>query len=77
MTATPEKIESDHLVITRMEGADIYYTKNRRLGTWSVSFARGKVAGSLEGEWLSLPLLKQKVAYFLANREKNKVKGKV
>jgi hypothetical protein len=53
-------------------GNKAHFKKNPRFGTWSVNFDKGGIPPLLEGEWQSLPFLKNKLEAYLATRTKNK-----
>lgn len=53
-------------------GNKVHFKQHPRYGTWSVNFDKGGIPDILSGEFQFLNELKEKVAYYLANREKNK-----
>lgn len=59
-------------VVELENGQKITFEKHPRYGFWSVRFARGDIPAVLKGQWSSLPDLKAKTEFYLANREKNK-----
>jgi hypothetical protein len=54
----------------------VFFKKNPRFGTWSVSFERGAIPQILSGEWQFFSELFDRVNIYLRHREKSKTEIK-
>lgn len=53
-------------------GNKVHFKKDPRYGYWSVNFDKGGIPKELEGQYTSLPFLKERVEHYLSIREKNR-----